>query len=194
MEGCEYLTITPISKNPKKKGCIDYIEQEKRTSTNGDKWCWDDSKYNKAKKGDYFAFLFFEKRVIIHKIENIKPPSERLDSWSSNDKQQNRQVLELSNPCKELSWREWLELDGPTAKQGTYTTKTTERPSLHSMLLYVEYQFQNAQLQKTAATEMSCENVQKSTNHHYHSAPSHQKYNTECSNENANIAQQNPKY
>jgi len=173
MEGYEYLTITPISKDAKNKGCIDYNEQEKRTSMHGYRWCWDDSKYNKAKKGEYFAFLFFEKRVIIHKIENVKPPSDRLDSWSSNVGQQGRQVLELSNPLKELSWREWLALDGPTAKQGTYTTKTTERPLLHSMLMYVEYQFQNAQIQETTKI-MSCENVQESTNQPLHAAPFHQ--------------------
>ena len=74
MEGCNYLTITPISKDARSKGCIDYNEQEKRTSIYGYKWCWDDSQFNKAKVGEYFAFLFFEKRVIIHKIDNIKPP------------------------------------------------------------------------------------------------------------------------
>ena len=138
MEGYEYLTITPISKDAKNKGCIDYNEQEKRTSTHGYRWCWDDSKYNKAKKGEYFAFLFFEKRVIIHKIENVKPPSERLDSWSSNVGQQGRQVLELSNPLKELSWREWLASSGPECKQCTYTTETIKRPLLHQMLMKIE--------------------------------------------------------
>jgi hypothetical protein len=34
-KGYEYLTITPISKNVKNKACIDYAEQEKRTSMQG---------------------------------------------------------------------------------------------------------------------------------------------------------------
>jgi hypothetical protein len=138
-EGCKYLTITPISKDVKNKGCIDYKEQEKRTSKNVHKWCWDDSKYNKAKTGEYFAFLFFERRVIIHKIENIKPPSERLDSWMPNVTQRNRQVLELSKPLKELSWREWLELGGLLCKQVTYTTNTMlKMPPLYQMLMEIE--------------------------------------------------------
>lgn len=138
-EGCKYLTITPISKDVKNKGCIDYNEQETRTSTLGYKWCWDDSQYNKAKIGEYFAFLFFEKRVIIHKIENIKPPSERLESWIPNVKQRNRQVLELSNPLKELSWSEWLEHGGLLCKQTTYTTNTMSKmPVLYQMLMLME--------------------------------------------------------
>lgn len=47
---------------------------------------------------------------------------------SSNVGQQGRQVLELSNPLKEFSWEEWLALNGPTAKQCTFRTKTAERP------------------------------------------------------------------
>lgn len=148
MEGYEYLTITPISKDVKNKACIDYNEQEKRTSIQGYKWCWDDSKYNKARKGEYFAFLFFEKRVVIHKIEDVKPPSQRLDSWTSNVGQQGRQVLELSNPLKEFSWEEWLAIDGPICKQCTFRTKTSERPLLHSTLAYIEYKFQKEQLQQ----------------------------------------------
>jgi len=162
MEGYKYLTITPISKDVKNKACIDYTEQEKRTSMQGYKWCWDDSKYNKARKGEYFAFLFFEKRVIIHKIEDVKPPSERLDSWSSNVGQQGRQVLELSNPLKELTWREWLTLDGPTAKQCTYTTETSKRPLLHSTLMYVEYKLQKEQIQQTTAAAEAAINPQLS--------------------------------
>ena len=138
-EGCKYLTITPISRNVRNKGCIDYNEQKIRTSIQGHKWCWDDSKYNKAKIGEYFAFLFFERRVIIHKIENIKPPSERLDSWLPNVTQRNRQVLELSNPLKELSWSEWLELGGLKCKQGTYTTNVMlKMPPLYQTLMEIK--------------------------------------------------------
>ena len=38
-------------------------------------WCWDDSRYNKAKIGDFFAFYFHGMRIVIHKILDIKPPS-----------------------------------------------------------------------------------------------------------------------
>ena len=138
-ENCNFLTITPISRDVRNKGYIDYNEQEKRTSIHGHRWCWDDSQYNKAKIGEYFAFLFFERRVVIHKIENIKPPSERLESWLPNVTQRNRQVLELSNPLKELSWREWLEHGGLLCKQVTYRKNTMlKMPPLYQMLVSME--------------------------------------------------------
>jgi hypothetical protein len=123
MSNCENLTITPINKSEKSKSNIDYAEQLERTATGDLNWCWDDSKYNKAQPGQYFAFMFYGKKVIIHKILSVKPPSERLPSWSSNVGQGDRNVVELSGPLKELTWEEWLANDGPQAHLGTYTAK-----------------------------------------------------------------------
>ena len=154
-ENCNFLTITPISRNVRNKGYIDYNEQKERTLIHGHKWCWDDSQYNKAKIGEYFAFLFFERCVIIHKIENIKPPSERLESWLPNVTQRNRQVLELSNPLKKLSWREWLEHGGLLCKQVTYRTNTkSTMPPLYQMLVLMEIEKEIETPEQT-----SCANV-----------------------------------
>ncbi len=136
MNNCEHLTITPINKELKSNSNTDFREQLVRTRTGELHWCWDDSRYNKAKPKEYFAFLFYENKVVIHQILEIKPPSERLESWSSNVGQTNRNVLELSLPLKELTWNEWIMNDGPQSKQGTYTTKklSKNRPKLYSIL------------------------------------------------------------
>jgi hypothetical protein len=143
MNNCEHLTITPINKNLKSKSNLDFREQLIRTCTGDLKWCWDDSKYNNAKIKEYFVFLFYGNKVIIHQILDIKPPSERLDSWSENVGQTNRQVLELSMPLKELTWEEWIMNDGPQGKQCTYTTKNLNktRPKLYNVLQEINYQF-----------------------------------------------------
>jgi hypothetical protein len=137
---CDKLTITPINKLLKSKSNIDFREQLERTFTGELNWCWDDSKYNKAKVGEYFAFMFYGVKVIIHKILAVKSPSERLPSWSQNVGQTDRNVLELSGPLKELSWNEWLENDGPLAHLGTYTIYdlSVSRPKLYACFEFRE--------------------------------------------------------
>jgi hypothetical protein len=117
-----YLTITPISKNQKSKANIDFREQLMRTATGELNWCWDDSKYNTAKPGEYFAFFHHKDRVVIHRIVAVKPPSERLPSWTANVGQTTRNVLELSEPLKELSWSEWIQTGCSHVCMGTYRT------------------------------------------------------------------------
>jgi superfamily I DNA/RNA helicase len=109
------------------------------------KWCWDDSRYNKAKPNEYFAFYFHGARVVIHKIENVQPPSCRLPSWSRNVGQGDRNVVELSEPLKEIGWTEWQLLNGPESKMGTYTTDDVEssRPLLYEMLTNIENKLEN---------------------------------------------------
>jgi len=135
-----HLTITPISRNPKSNSFIDYKEQLKRVNKLELIWCWDDSRFNKAKKGELFAFYFHEIRVIIHKIVDVKPPSDRLPSWSKNVGQGDRNVLELSGPLKDISWSEWQFVNGPESKMGTYTTNdlSIERPNLYQLLLSID--------------------------------------------------------
>jgi hypothetical protein len=106
MDNCRHLTITPISKNVRSKANIDFREQWMRTRTGELNWCWDDTKYNKAKIGEYFAFFHHKNKVVIHKILAVKPPSQRLPSWSSNVGQGDRNVLELSDPLMEISWKD----------------------------------------------------------------------------------------
>jgi hypothetical protein len=75
-------------------------------------------------------------KVIIHKIVGVKPPTERLPSWSKNVGQGDRNVLELSDPLLEITWTEWQLLGGPESKMGTYTTIVNKRPRLYEHLLF----------------------------------------------------------
>lgn len=145
MNCCKHLTITPISRDAKSASNIDYNEQLLRVKTNELTWCWDDSRYNKAKENEYFAFYFHGLRVVIHKIKNVKPPSCRLPSWSKNVGQGDRNVLELSEPLKEIGWTEWQLLNGPESKMGTYTTDDLEqyRPLLYQTLSNIEKDINN---------------------------------------------------
>jgi hypothetical protein len=140
MDCCKHLTITPISKDIKSASYIDYNEQLTRVKTNELSWCWDDSRYNKARENEFFGFYFHGIRVVIHKIKSVKPPSCRLPSWSKNVGQGDRNVLELSEPLKEIGWTEWQLLNGPESKMGTYTTDDIEfdRPLLYKMLVNIE--------------------------------------------------------
>jgi hypothetical protein len=61
-------------------------------------------------------------RVVIHQIIDVKPPSERLPSWSKNVGQGDRNVIALSHPMLEITWIEWQLMGGPESKMGTYTT------------------------------------------------------------------------
>jgi hypothetical protein len=122
MDNLCHLTLSPISKDIKSPSYIDYNEQLSRVLHDGFQWCWDDSRYNKAKIGDYFGFYFHGMRVVIHQIVDVKPPAERLPSWSKNVGQGDRNVLALSHPMLEITWIEWQLMGGPESKMGTYTT------------------------------------------------------------------------
>jgi len=130
---CKHITITPINKQLKSKSHIDYEEQLERTKMGEAQWVWDDSKYNKAQMGEYFAFLFYGKKLVIHQIMRVKPPSERLPSWSMNVGQTTRNVLELSDPIVEISWDEWTTMGGPETHLGTYRTNDL---SIHRPMIY----------------------------------------------------------
>jgi len=155
MDCCKHLTITPISRDIKSASNIDYNEQLVRVKTNELNWCWDDSRFNKAKEGEYFAFYFHGIRVIIHKIKSVKPPSCRLSSWSKNVGQGDRNVVELSEPLKEIGWTEWQLLNGPESKMGTYTTDdlTCDRYLLYQMLLNIEKNTYNPKNKKLVIEE-----------------------------------------
>jgi hypothetical protein len=133
---CKYLTITPINRDLKSKSNIDFREQWMHTRTGELNWCWDDSFLNTAKTGEYFGFMFYGIKVVIHRIIDIQPPSKRLPSWSSNVGQSDRNVLQLSDPLKEFTWEEWVENDGPMKRQGTYKTQdlSKNRKKLYNTL------------------------------------------------------------
>lgn len=100
------LVLTPINNNKSSKSNIDYCEQKSRIEKNMIH-LWDDSKANLAGKGDLFAFVFNCLKVRegvktkgfieIFEILNVYGPDSRLDSWSENVGQTNRNVLLLSD-------------------------------------------------------------------------------------------------
>ena len=116
------LTITPISNNKTNKANIDYKEQYSRIY-DGHNIMWDDSKYNKSNIGDLFGFWFCNHGVYIHTIEDILSPSDRLESWSKNIGQNNRNVVILSNTNCFIEWIDWIEIGGPRRLMGTKAVK-----------------------------------------------------------------------
>jgi len=112
------LIGTPIAKSYTKNGPDSKRDYEEQCEREGP-FCWDDSPSNSAKQGDYFVFKFYGVKIILHRIEDVKNPSERLPSWSSNVGQSNRNVLILSNPLHEMSWKEWISMGGCADHMGT---------------------------------------------------------------------------
>ena len=84
---------------------------------------WDDSYMNGSKKGYYLAYYFQKKFVYIHKIIDIRKPSDRpqIMDWDNN-----RQILCLSDPLKYFTWNEWITGIGMNAPYTPHynTTKT----------------------------------------------------------------------
>lgn len=111
------MIVTPVPQNRKANGRKDYKEQMKRIKE-GKLHVWDDSRYNKAEKGDYFAYA--ENRVLtgdkltdgiihIYLIKDIGKPENRLPSWSKNVGQGDRNVLELtSEPLYKGTLKDWI--------------------------------------------------------------------------------------
>lgn len=130
-----HLTITPISKARKSNSRRDYNEQIERTNAKTQIWCWDDSYVNNSEVYGYFAFYFHGIKVVIHQITAIKDPKDRLPSWSDNVGQGDRKVLELTPPLLEFGWDEWLAMNGPLKKQGTYRTLLSKYPLLREALV-----------------------------------------------------------
>ena len=127
-----FMVITPINKNKKSNSNVDYREQLIRTERGESIWCWDDSKHNKAKVGEYFGFYFYGIKVVIHKIVGIKNADQRLPSWSQNVGQGDRKVLELSDPLFEIDWNTWISIGGAKRSMGTF--RTTELVANHREL------------------------------------------------------------
>ena len=95
------LTIAFISTN-KKHATVKHF-RENRGHQNENEWIWDDTHNNKTQIGDYFAFYYAKKSVIIHRVNNILSPEERPTEWGEC----NRRVLCLGKPLITFSWDEW---------------------------------------------------------------------------------------
>jgi hypothetical protein len=125
------ITVAPIAGNTTNPSNKNYQEQQQRNShiLDGNMfWCWDDEKSNGTKEGDLFAFYLVESglrrvgKVIIHRVEKVKDPNDRLSTWSVNVGIRDRNVLELSGPLLELTMDDWVYMGGTKKIQGTYRT------------------------------------------------------------------------
>jgi hypothetical protein len=117
--------ITPIAKKYKKEGPDskkDYEEQIQRDLA-GELVMWDDTKRNSSKIGDYFGFYRYKKHVSIRIINEIKNPYQRLETWSQNVGQGERNVLILSDEIIKIDWDKWIELEGAKRCMGTQAVK-----------------------------------------------------------------------
>lgn len=123
---CNNMIITPIAKKYKKNGPDsrkDYEEQLIRESRNMNVM-WDDTKRNESRVGDYFGFYQYNNEVSIRRVESVQNPLKRLDSWSENVGQGNRNVLLLSEEIINIKWNIWLELGGAKRCMGSQAVKT----------------------------------------------------------------------
>jgi hypothetical protein len=111
-----HITITPIGKGSGAQTCrarSDYEEQRQRNVGHDENWCWDDGKHNTSQVGQLFAFRNNNDRMFtIHRIVSVKDPIHRLDTWSDNVGQSDRNVLELSHPLLSLPIASWVSLGG----------------------------------------------------------------------------------
>ena len=126
------ITFTPISVSDKHNKSVIYYNQ----LVDANVWQWSDGKYNKAKKGDYFAFYFHNEKIWIHEIIDLKGPEHKFPTWDYTFVHE-RNVLMLSPPLYKITWNEWETLNGPQCRMGTYTTKDLKkaRPSVYNYLL-----------------------------------------------------------
>ena len=114
-----YSIMTPINKNVKSNSARDYREQMERGRQSA-QLMWDDAKGNPTKTvGGLFGFVKNFISIEFHIVMEIHSPKNRLQSWSQNVGQTDRNVLYLSNMIYTMNWKTWLELGGAKKIQGT---------------------------------------------------------------------------
>lgn len=121
-----HITITPIGKGRPAstvRARTDFNEQRQRNfGIHADEfWCWDDTSQNTSQAGQLFAFRNHNTGMFtIHRIVSVNDPSHRLESWSQNVGQTDRNVLELSHPLLHLPIHCWELLGGSAGHMGTH--------------------------------------------------------------------------
>jgi hypothetical protein len=117
------LIVTPINKSPRSNSFIDHREQLERNGAN-EQVMWDDTPHNRAKPEDVFAFVRNGIDVSFRKIMSVHSTQERLESWSKNVGQGDRQVLYLGPEIETWAWDVWIERGGAKRVQGTMHIRT----------------------------------------------------------------------
>ena len=130
----EEITFTPISVSNKNHISVNYYNELASKNI----WRWSDGKHNNSKIGNYFAFYFHNKKLIFHKIIDIKGPEYKFSDWNYHAGQ-SKNILILSQPLFTIKCDEWELLNGPQSNMGTYTTKNfkKKRPLLYNKLLTI---------------------------------------------------------
>lgn len=131
------ILITPIRKTKNTSGpCskTDWEEQMLRSSKS-EQMMWDDSKRNASCPGDIFIVCRNNISVSFHRIEKILPPTNRLSTWAKNIGQSNRNVIYISPEFTNMTWDEWLKLDGAKKIQGTTAVKQNRKQILNALKL-----------------------------------------------------------
>ena len=114
-----YIICTPINlvsptTSDGKKARMDYLREQAHFEEYN-KARWDDSRYNTAKIGDYFAFVHCTQNFVeIFVITDITDAKNRPDHWDMPN-HRNRNVLILSKKITETTWTDF--------KQKLYTNK-----------------------------------------------------------------------
>ena len=111
--------VSPINKNFKSNSNRDYREQCAR-SDRSQQQMWDDAKGNPTNAaGGLFGFVHNSNRVELHMVTAVCSAADRLESWSDNVGQTDRNVLLLSPCLIVIMWDDWIELGGAKKVQGT---------------------------------------------------------------------------
>ncbi len=143
------ITITPIAQTSKKKlqdsqpdSHRDYAEQCERLGNGVTMW-WDDAKGNKTKEGDVFGFRHQDKCVEIHRVTQVFGTQHRLQSWSRNVGQSDRNVLQLTNPLCEIPWNDWATLGWHAEGTLMGTQRVMQEESRITILKYINNRIAN---------------------------------------------------
>ena len=131
------IIVTPITI----KSNLDFVEQQNRFN-NGEDMMWDDAKNNPTKfPYGLFGFVHNNKHVDIHMITRISDTTKRLESWSNNIGQNNRNVLMLTPKLETIKWDEWLRLGGTIIRGTTRIVAAHEKMSSHlkKLLKHIRY-------------------------------------------------------
>ena len=111
--------VSPINKNPKSKSHIDYLEQIQRSKEEKE-IVWDDASGNPTRKpGGLFAFVKNGICAEFYMVVKISDAKDRIESWSDNVGQGDRNVLTLSPMLYSMNWQEWMQIGCPKKIQGT---------------------------------------------------------------------------
>tara|TARA_B110000902_G_C14062850_1_gene496202 strand:- start:89 stop:766 length:678 start_codon:yes stop_codon:yes gene_type:complete len=134
------LLYTPVAKTTKSsRPCSkrDWAEQIDRHISNK-QMMWDDSSTNKSIVGDVFATIFNSDKVDFYIITKILSSNDRLDSWTNNVGQTNRQVLYISSLNYSMKWDQWIDISNYSSSfkcQGTKNAGESTRRNIISHLL-----------------------------------------------------------